>query len=133
MKVKIYFYLYFIFFFLTSFINTKLTKIILETNDPEITIDYHPLRITFDYKNFEINENKKIVNIFKKILEQVSKVFSEFINIKNTKIIKTNIPPSKLCDNDELQDFDRDLKMGISTDLIIYPILFNKKKKKFKS
>ncbi len=129
MKVKIYFYLYFIFFFLTSFINTKLTKIILETNDPEITIDYHPLRITFDYKNFEINENKKIVNIFKKILEQVSKVFSEFINIKNTKIIKKNIPPSKLCDNDELQDFDRDLKMGISTDLIIYPILFNKKKK----
>ena len=102
MKVKIYFYLYFIFFFLISFIHTKLTKIILETNDPEITIDYHPLRITFDYKNFEINENKKIVNIFNKILEQVSKVFSEFINIKNTKIIKTNIPPSKLCNNDEL-------------------------------
>ena len=78
-------------------------------------------------------KKKKIVNIFKKVLEQVSKVFSEFINIKNTKLIQTNLSPSKLCNNDELQDFDKELKMGISTDLIIYPIFSNGKKKKFKS
>ena len=129
MKVKSNFYLYFVFFFLLSFINSKINKLNLEINDPEITINYHPLRIKFDYKNLEINENKKIVNIFKKVLEQVSKVFSEFINIKNTKLIQTNLSPSKLCNNDELQDFDKELKMGISTDLIIYPIFFNSKKK----
>ena len=129
MKVKINFYLNLIFFIHISLINSKINKINLETNDLEITSNYHPLRIKFDYKILEINENKKIVNILKKILEQISKVFSEFINIKNNKLIQTNISPSKLCNNDELQDFDKELKKGISTDLLIYPIFHNKKKK----
>lgn len=110
MKVKINFYLNLIFFIHISLINSKINKINLETNDLEITSNYHPLRIKFDYKILEINENKKIVNILKKILEQISKVFSEFINIKNNKLIQTNISPSKLCNNDELQDFDKELK-----------------------
>ena len=132
MKVKINFYLNLIFFIHISLINSKINKINLETNDLEITSNYHPLRIKFDYKILEINENKKIVNILKKILEQISKVFSEFINIKNNKLIQTNISPSKLCNNDELQDFDKELKKGISTDLLIYPIFHNKKKRNYK-
>lgn len=59
MKVKINFYLNLIFFIHISLINSKINKINLETNDLEITSNYHPLRIKFDYKILEINENKK--------------------------------------------------------------------------
>ena len=64
------------------------------------------------------------------MLKQVGFVLSQFIYIKNIKLIKSNLEPKNFC-NSNIVYYDKNLLKGIKTDLLIYPIFKNISKKNY--
>ncbi len=52
-------------------------------------------------------------------MEESPKIFSQFINIKNNKLIVSEEP---IC-NEKIKNYNKEIKKGIKADLLIYPIL----------
>ena len=118
-----------LFFSVISVVNAKVFELKLDSGDKKIDNDFHPFRIFFDYKQLEKQKDKKYVNQLKKSLNQISRLFSEFINIKNNKLIKTSLLPDFFCDS-SIKFFNKKLKKGFKTDLLIYPVIINTKGKR---
>ena len=64
------------------------------------------------------------------MLKQVGFVLSQFIYIKNIKLIKLNLEPKNFC-NSNIVYYDKNLLKGINADLLIYPIFQNLSKKNY--
>ena len=118
-----------LFLSIISIINAKVIKLKLDSKVNKKDNDFHPFRISFDFTQLKKQKNKKYVNKLKKSLNQISRLFSQFINIKNNKLIKTSLLPKFFCDS-RIKFFNKKLKKGFKTDLLIYPIIVNTKDKR---
>ena len=97
----------------------------------EIKFDYHPIKIYFDFKQLEQSKvEKRLIKKLKNMLKQVGFVLSQFIYIKNIKLIKSNLEPKNFC-NSNIIYYDKNLLKGINADLLIYPIFQNLSKKNY--
>ncbi len=121
--------LFLLFLSIISIIHDKVIELKLDSDVKKIDNDFHPFRISFDYKQLEKEKDKKYVNKLKKSLNQISRLFSQFINIKNNKLIKTSLLPNFFCDSRIRYFNKKKLKNGFKTDLLIYPIIINTKHK----
>ena len=118
-----------LFLSIISIINAKVIKLKLDSKVNKKDNDFHPFRISFDFTQLKKQKNKKYVNKLKKSLNQISRLFSRFINIKNNILIKTSLLPKFFCDS-RIKFFNKKLKKGFKTDLLIYPIIVNTKDKR---
>ena len=91
----------------------------------------HPIEIKFDFTSFDyLQENMKNKIYFSKIktlLLNSAKLFKQFLKVENQKYISTNLNISHLC-HQNIPFYDKIIKTGIKTDLIIYPIISEEEK-----
>ncbi len=67
---------------------------------------YHPFMIYFDYKQLNTNTNKPLIKKIKVRLNQIKKIFSQILSIREINIIKSPLEPNKFCEQ-KIQKFDR--------------------------
>ena len=48
--------------------------------DSDLTEDYHPFRIKFDYEQLEQTKSEEFIEKLEYMMEESSKIFSQFIN-----------------------------------------------------
>ena len=97
--------------------------------DSDLTEDYHPFRIKFDYEQLEQTKSEEFIEKLEYMMEESSKIFSQFINIKNNKLIVSEEPPSEIC-NEKIKNYNKEIKNGIKADLLIYPIFMGNRTNK---
>ena len=129
MEVKFIFYFLLILLYQIPKINLRIVKIKLESSDPNLSEEYHPFRIKFDYNQIEESKSEKLVKNLKNIMDDISKIISQLININNNKLIKVDKGINEICDQ-RIKYYNKKIKKGISADLLIYPIFGNRKNRK---
>ncbi len=101
-----------------------------EENEPyKIGIKYkkfHSLNISFDFSNIEYqtsiyNLSNEYLNYIKNGLLKTSEFFKRLFKISNNNYIYTDKNISKICQI-TISKYDKIIKNGIKTDLLIYPI-----------
>ena len=118
--------------FLISFTESKIPLFNLTNTIPKDKEKYHPFKIRFDFSKMKQSKNIGLVKKLDNMLSQVSKVFSQIINIKNSKLIQTDLSPEHFCDKN-IDLFDNQIKKGIKADLLIYPFFVSNQTKKVSS
>ena len=91
----------------------------------------HPIEIRFDFYTYDkLKENIKNEIYFsriKNLLLNSAKLFKQFLKVENQKYISTNLNISLLC-HQNIPFYDKIIKTGIKTDLVIYPIISEEEK-----
>ena len=118
--------------FLISFTESKIPSFNLTNTIPKDKEKYHPFKMRFDFSKMKQSKNIGLVEKLDGMLSQVSKVFSQIFNIKNSKLIQTDLSPEHFCDKN-IDLFDNQIKKGIKADLLIYPFFVSNQTKKVSS
>ncbi len=91
----------------------------------------HPIEIRFDFSTFDFLQdnlkNKEYFSKIKNLLLNSAKLFKQFLKVENQKYISTNLNISLLC-HQNIPFYDKIIKTGIKTDLVIYPIILEENK-----
>lgn len=120
MNSNLFLFLLLIFFFIScDEIGIKLIK--------ENINKYQSFKITFDFSSIEENKNIIVVSSIKQLLNKIRGIFSKLFNIKGINKIKSSLNPKNFC-NSKITKYNKQLKKGFVTDLLIYPILKKKNK-----
>ena len=122
--MKLTFISYIIIFFIFWDVRILSISLHLFRNPNQISKNFHPFRIEFDYYQLERDKDIEYVNYLKNILEKTKEFFSKFIYIKNNGLLKTSLLPKSFCDS-RIQYYNESIKEGLDIDFLIYPILFN--------